>query len=58
MRTFKIMPVSPGHEVHHFWNLIAVEEDGSEVTVETYATMAEAQAAMVVLEREEMDIPP
>jgi hypothetical protein len=52
MRTFKIKPVGPGHEHHHLWNLIAVEEDGAEVTLDTYDTMAAAEAAKAVLERD------
>jgi hypothetical protein len=58
MRTFKIAPTSPGHELHHLWGVIAIEDDGSEVTLDTYDTMAEAEAAMAVLAREELDIGP
>jgi hypothetical protein len=58
MRTFKIMPTNPDHDVHHLWSVIAVEDDGSEVTLDTYDSMAEAQAAMTVLAREELDIGP
>jgi hypothetical protein len=58
MRTFRIAPNNPGHDVHHAWLLIATEEDGSEVTIETYDTMAEAEAARAVLAREETDLPP
>jgi hypothetical protein len=57
MRTFKVMPSEPGHEHHHLWLLAAVEEDGTEVTLDTYATMAEAEAAKAVLERQEMEDP-
>lgn len=58
MRTFQIMPTSPGQHVHHLWALVATEDDGSESTLETYATMQEAEAAKAALEREEMDVPP
>ena len=54
MRTFRIAPANPGHDAHHDWNVIATEEDGTEVTVETYATMAEAEAAKRVFEQQEM----
>ncbi len=57
MRIFKTKPLDPGHETHHLWTLIAVEEDGTEVTLDTYATMAEANAAKAVLERQDMEDP-
>ncbi len=55
MRTFQIMPTSPGHHVHHFWALVATAEDGTEVTVETYETREEAARAKATLERSEME---
>jgi hypothetical protein len=54
MRTFKIKPTDPGHEHHHLWQLVAVAEDGSEVTLETYSTASEASAAKLVLEQDEV----
>jgi hypothetical protein len=54
MRTFKIMPADPGHEHHHLWLLVAVEEDGSEVTLESYGSASEASAAKLVLEQDEV----
>jgi hypothetical protein len=57
MRIFKIMPADPGHEHHHQWLLVAIEEDGSEVTLESYGSASEANAAKVVLERDEMQDP-
>jgi acetamidase/formamidase len=55
MRTFQIMPTSPGQHVHHLWALVATTQDGSEVTVETYETMHEADKAKAALERSEME---
>jgi hypothetical protein len=57
MRIFKIMPSHPGHDHHHLWLLTAVEEDGSEVTLETYNTMEEAEAARVALESRKLQDP-
>jgi hypothetical protein len=54
MRTFKVMPAGAGHEHSHLWQLIAVEEDGSEITLETYGSASEANAAKLVLERDEV----
>ena len=56
MRTFKVVPVSQGSDVHHRWTLVAVEEDGSEAVAETYDTMREAEAAKAILEKQEVDI--
>ncbi len=57
MRTFKITPTLPGQHAHHSWVLVALEEDGSELPLETYATMAEAEAAVTALERAQRDDP-
>ncbi len=51
------MPSHPGHDHHHLWLLTAVEEDGSEVTLETYNTMEEAEAARVALESRKLQDP-
>jgi len=56
MRTFKIVPEKQEADGHHAWTLVIVEEDGLEVAIETYATMNEAEAAKLVLERQEVDI--
>jgi hypothetical protein len=57
MRTFRITPTLPGQHAHHSWAVIAKEDDGSEVTVETYPTMQDAQGAMTALERAQEDDP-
>ena len=54
MRTFKIMAANPGQEAHRLWKLVAVEEDGSETALETYNSVAEAEAAKLILERHEV----
>jgi len=56
MRTFQIRPGTPEHEAHHLWVLVAVAEDGAEVVVGNYPTMAEAEAAKVALEKGDVDI--
>jgi len=56
MRTFHIRPGDPGHDGHHTWVLFAVGDGGTVETVATYPTMAEAEAAKVVLERGDVDI--
>ena len=55
MRTFQIVPTSPGQHVHHLWALVATTDGGSEVIVQTYDTMHEADAAKAELERTEME---
>jgi hypothetical protein len=57
MRTFRIAPADGQDDAGHQWSLIAIEEDGAEVTVEHYPTMAEAEAAKAVLERRSLQPP-
>jgi enoyl-[acyl-carrier-protein] reductase (NADH) len=53
MRTFKIVPA----DAQGAWSLIAIEEDGAEVTVERYPTMGEAEAAKAALESRSLQPP-
>ena len=55
MRTFQVMPTSPGQPVHHLWVVVATAEDGTEVPLGTYETMQEAVAAKAVLDRNEVE---
>jgi hypothetical protein len=57
MRTFRIKPGEPGHELHHMWLLNVVEPDGTEITLESYNTMSEAEAAKAALERQDLEDP-
>ena len=56
MRTFKIVPLSQGSDTHHLWQLVVVEEDGTESVAGTYDTMHAAEHAKGVLEQGEVDI--
>jgi len=55
MRTFKIEQTDPGQESYHLWCIVAVGEDGSETRLEVYGSLAEAEAAKLVLDRQEAD---
>jgi hypothetical protein len=58
MRTFKTVPVSAERHTDHLWSLIAIEDDGSEVTLDRYSTGGNAEAAKRVLERPSLQPPP
>jgi hypothetical protein len=57
MRTLKIVPPNLGQPASHLWSLVAIEEDDSEVTVEEYPTLGEAEAAKAALERRSLQPP-
>ena len=57
MRTFKIVQANPGEAAHHLWSVVAVAENGQVMPLETYETYADAEAAKLVLERQEVDDP-
>jgi hypothetical protein len=56
MRIFRIMPTNPEQQALDSWALIAREEDGREVTLQTYPTAEDAEAAKILLEQSERDI--
>ena len=56
MRTFKIVPLNQGADTHHLWQVVVVEEDGTESVAGTYDAMHEAENAKGVLEQGEVDI--
>jgi hypothetical protein len=57
MRTFRIVPTHPGENVHHQWMLVATTEDGGEVELGIFETVGQAEAAKLVLEHQDVQLP-
>ncbi|MBS0559681.1 MAG: hypothetical protein JSR21_06480 [Proteobacteria bacterium] len=55
MRTFRIEATDPGEDTMHLWCIVAVGADGTETRLGSYGSLAEAEAAKLVLDRQEAD---
>jgi len=56
MRIFIIRPGAQEQDVHVPWVLFAIEANGTETEVGTFPSMADAEAAKLTLERQDIDI--